>query len=133
MSEPPPLLQPLPDPALELHLNAKPRTHSMLGTHTHEEKKYMMFEDLQWGFPKETSTMMDVKIGFQTHRADHKDANKPKASYYQKATTGTKSLAPLVTQEEVEAGGGGPNDPASTNSSAITKEPIDEWSHRYGT
>ena len=103
MSEPPPLLQPLPDPALELHLNAKPRTHSMLGTHTHEEKKYMMFEDLQWGFPKETSTMMDVKIGFQTHRADHKDANKPKASYYQKATTGTKSLAPLVTQEEVEA------------------------------
>ena len=75
----------------------------MLGTHTHEEKKYMMFEDLQWGFPKETSTMMDVKIGFQTHRADHKDANKPKASYYQKATTGTKSLAPLVTQEEVEA------------------------------
>jgi len=61
-----------------------------------------MLEDLQCGLPKEKSTMLDIKIGFQTHRADHKDANKAKESYYKKAITGKKSLAPLCTQEEVQ-------------------------------
>jgi len=45
----------------------------------------LQLEDIQADFKKASSTMLDVKIGFQTFQADGDGVTTPKAKYYEKA------------------------------------------------
>jgi len=62
--------------------------------------KYIEIEDLQRGTDRLETTVLDIKMGFQTFRPDGKDVDLPKESYYKKAS---KRYRDLLSPEEHKA------------------------------